>query len=201
LEIGSSTFVHGFVDSKEVRNLPQAVLPRAISSSIVSDAVLDDLDRLRNRNRLSPNALDFWEASPTFGEATVQTAGFAVNRLFTSNLTGAFRYNYNYSRNTGPGMEGNQVPWLARHLVSAGLNWLPVARWQLGATATYRGKRYMDEANTELLNAGWNLGFRSYWESTDKRTSVEIIVENLHADKRSAPIHSPVIGAQVLYRF
>ncbi len=194
-EIAGGTFAQGFLDSKKVRNLTNA------ASTLVGDITLEDLERLRNRSRLSPAAIDFWEATPSFGEADVRTVGFAVNRLFTGNLTGAFRYNYNYSRNTGPGLEGNQVPWLARHLVSAGLNWLPVARWQLGATATYRGKRYMDEANTQLLNAGWNLGFRSYWESTDKRTSVEFIVENLHADKRSAPIHSPVIGAQVLYRF
>lgn len=194
-EIGASTFAQGFVDSKKVRNLNNA------ASTLVGDITLEDLERLRNRARLSPAALDFWEATPSFGEAEVESAGFAVNRLLASNLSGTFRYQYNHSRNTGPGLEGNQVPWLARHLASAGLNWLPVARWQLGATATYRGKRYMDEANTELLNAGWNLGLRSYWESVDKRTSVEFIVENLHADKRSAPIHSPVIGAQVLYRF
>ncbi|MBS4095775.1 MAG: tetratricopeptide repeat protein [Sulfuricella sp.] len=200
-EIGTSTFVQGFVDSKKVSNVPLAVLPGAISSSLVADATLEDLERLRNRSRLSPAALDFWEATPSFGEADVRTVGFSANRVIASNLSGTFRYNYNYSRNTGPGLEGNQVPWLARHLASAGLNWLPMARWQLGTTATYRGKRYMDEANTELLNAGWNLGFRSYWESVDKRTSVEVIVENLHADKKSAPIHSPVIGAQVQYRF
>lgn len=194
-EIGTSTFAQGYIDSKKVRNLNNA------AGTLVGDITLEDLERLRNRARLSPAALDFWEATPTFGEAEVRSAGFSVNRVFAANLSGSLRYQYNYSRNTGSGFEGNQVPWLARHLASAGLNWLPVARWQLGTTLTYRGKRYMDEANTELLNSGWNLGFRSYWESTDKRTSVEVIVENLHADKRSAPIHSPVIGAQVLYRF
>lgn len=194
-EIGGSTFAQGFIDHKQVRNLVNA------TGTLVGDISLEDLERLRNRSRLSPQALDFWEATPVFGAADVDTAGFALNRLLSHNLSGNLRYHYNRSRNTGAGFEGNQVPWLPRHLASVGANWLPAARWQLGASLTYRGQRYSDEANAQRLNGGWNLGLRSYWESLDKRLSVEVIVENLHADKGAAPIHSAVVGTQVLYRF
>jgi len=194
-EIGTSTFAMGFVDRKQVRNLTNT------SGTLVGDINLEDLERLRNRNRLSPMALDFWEATPVFGSADVDTAGFAVNRLLSHTLSGNLRYHYNHSRNTGAGFEGNQVPWLPRHMASVGANWLPAARWQLGTSLTYRSQRYADEANTQRYSGGWNLGLRSYWESLDKRLSVEFIVENLHADKRAAPVHSAVVGTQVMYRF
>lgn len=194
-ETGGRTFIQGYLDSKRVQNLAN------VNTTLVGDINLEDLERLRNRSRLSQQALDLWEATPVFGAADVETLGIGVNRLFSSQLSGNLRYQNNTSRNTGAGFEGNMVPWLPRHLFSAGANWLPVARWQLGMTVTYRSLRYADEANSRQLTAGWNVGLRSYWESTDKRLSAEVIVENLHADKNSAPIHSPVLGAQVQYRF
>lgn len=194
-EIGNSTFAQGYVDHKQIHNLANA------AGTLVGDLNLEDLERLRNRNRLSPQALDFLEGTPEFGAADVNSAGFAVNRLLTPSLSGNFRYQYNHSNNTGSGFQGNQVPWLPRHLVSIGANWLPLARWQLGATLTHRSKRFTDEANTQQLNAGWNLGLRSYWESLDKRTSFEVIAENLHSDKDAAPTRSAVLGAQGIYRF
>jgi len=167
----------------------------------VGDINLEDLERLRNRSRLTQQALDLWESTPVFGSADVDSLGFAANRLLSDQLTGNLRYQYNRSRNTGLGLAGKLVPWMPRQLLSAGANWLPLARWQLGSIITYRSQRYMDEANSQLLNAGWNLGLRSYWESADKKVSVEIIAENLHSDKNAASIHSPVLGAQLLYRF
>ncbi|MFA6313683.1 MAG: tetratricopeptide repeat protein [Sterolibacterium sp.] len=194
-EMGSSTFAQGYIDSKQVRNLASA------AGTIVGDLNIEDLERLRNRSRLSQQAIDLWEATPEFGAAHVDTLGFAVNRLLADQLTGTLRYQYSRSRNTGLGFDGNLVPWLPRNLLSAGANWLPAARWQLGANLTYRSERYMDEANTQLLKAGWNLGLRSYWESLDKKVSVEVIAENLHADKNTASQHSPTVGAQAIYRF
>ncbi|MFA7241410.1 MAG: tetratricopeptide repeat protein [Sulfuricellaceae bacterium] len=194
-EIGNSTFAQGYLDKKQIHNLAKA------TGTLVGDLNLEDLERLRNRNRLSPQALDFLEGTPEFGAADVESAGFALNRLLAQNLSGNFRYQYNHSNNTGNGYQGNRVPWLPRHLVSIGANWLPLARWQLGATLTHRSQRYTDEANTQQLNAGWNLGLRSYWESLDKRTSFEVIAENLHSDKDAAPTRSAVLGAQGIYRF
>lgn len=191
----ASTFVQGFLDYKEARNQANP------GGTLVADLNLQDLERLRNRNRLSPLALDLWEATPEFGAARVDAAGIAVNQLLSRTLSANARYQYSRSRNTGDGLRDNRVPWLPRHLFSAGANWLPAARWQLGLNAAYRSKRYADEANTQQINAGWNLGLRSYWESPDKRLSVEVIGENLHADKNSAPTRSAILGAQVLYRF
>lgn len=193
--LDAKTFVVGFADRKEVDNLANP------GGTLVADFDLQDLERLRNRNRLSPQALDYWEATPEFGEAKVDSVGLAVNRLLSSTLSASLRYHHNDSQNTGAGFRGNKVPWLPRHLFSVGADWLPAARWHLGATLTYRSERYADEANTQRLAAGWNLGLRSYWEDAAKRWSVEAIVENLYSDKASTATRSPVVGLQALYRF
>lgn len=194
-EPDAKTFLQGFLDHKKVHNLTD---PKGL---LVADLRLEDLERLRNRNRLSPQALDYWEATPEFGEAEVDSVGFAVNRLLSNSLSANLRYHYNDSQNTGAAFRGNKVPWLPRHMFSVGADWLPAARWHLGATLTYRSARFADEANSQRLAAGWNLGLRSYWEDAAKRWSIEAIVENLYSDKASTTTRSPVLGMQALYRF
>lgn len=194
-EADAKSFLMGFIDSKRVDNLANP------GGTLVADFNLQDLDRLRNRNRLSPQALDYWEATPEFAAAEVDGIGFAANRLLSAKLSANLRYHYNDSRNTSATFRGNKVPWLARHLFSVGADWLPVARWQLGATLTYRSERFADEANTQRLSGGWNLGLRSYWEDAGKHWSVEAIVDNLYSNKASTTTRSPVFGVQALYRF
>lgn len=194
-EVSADAFAQGFVDSKRVSNLTNA------AGNTVSDFGLQDLQRLRSSNQLQPPVLDLWEATPQFGSADVNSAGLAVNQIFSDILSGSVRYYNNHSRNTGLGLQGKQVPLLARNIFSLGVNWLPASRWQVGLTSTYRGSRYRDEANTQLLAGGWNVGLRSYWESLDKSWSFEVVANNLHANKNSAATHSPVLGAQLLYRF
>ena len=194
-ETTRATFVQVFADSKRVRNLNDA------AGTTVSDLGLEDLKRLTSRNQLLPLPADFWEATPLFGAADIDSAGFAVNRMFSDQVSGNLRYTANHSRNRGLGLEGKQVPWLPSNLFSAGLNWLPAARWKLALTATHRSSRYSDEANTVPLNPGWNLELRSYWESLDKRWSLEAVAQNLHADKAAAATRSAILGLQVLHRF
>ncbi len=194
-EMSADTFVQGFVDSKRVANLSSA------ADTIVSDFGLVDLQRLRNSSQLVPVAQDLWEDIPQFGMADVNSVGVSANRLLSDILSGSVRYYNNHSRNTGAGLQGKQVPLLARHVFSLGANWQPFSRWQLGVTSTYRGSRYLDEANTQLLSAGWNFGLRASWESVDKRWLFEAVANNLHANKKAAATHSSILGAQLLYRF
>ncbi|MDP4027506.1 MAG: TonB-dependent receptor [Gallionella sp.] len=195
LEMNTGIFVQGFLDSKRVSNLTNA------AGNFIGDFGLSDLKRLRNVTQHSLAAQDIWEATPEFGSAVVDSAGIAINRVFSDTLSGSLRYNNNHSRNTGAGFQGNQVPWLSRHILNLGANWIPSARWQLGLVSTYRSSRYKDEANTQPLAAGWNFGLQSRWESVDKSWAFEMLVNNLHPNKSSASRHSASLTAQMLYRF
>lgn len=194
-EMSANTFVRGVVDSKHVSNLNNA------ASNLIGDLGLSDLKRLRNVTQLSLAPQDIWETTPEFGSAAVDSAGVAINRLFSGTLSGSLHYDNNHGRNTGLGFQGNRVPWLSRHVVSLGANWMPTARWQVNAISTYRSRRYQDEACTRLLSSGWNFGLRGGWESIDKSWAFEMLANNLHSSKKSAPNHSPSFTAQMLFRF
>ena len=193
-ETDATVFLQAFVDHERVKNLDNS------TNTPVNDFGLEDLQRLSSHNELLPQATDFLEATPSFGQADVDSVGFAANELFADRLSGSLHYFRTHSRNTGAGFAGDQVPWLAKNLLSVGAVWLPAAHWQIGPTLTYRSSRYMDEANTQLLQAGWNLALRSYWESADKHWSFEAVAANLHSVKSSSATHSAIIGVQTLYR-
>ena len=194
-ELSDATFVQGSVDRQRISNVDDS------TNTPVSNLALEDLKRLSSRHQLLPAAGDFWEATPMFGRAEVDAAGLSINQLFSGSLSGSLRYEARQGRNSGAGFLGKQLPWLPRHLMALGATWLPQARWKLGVTATYRSGRYMDEANTQYLDAGWNVALRSYWESADKRWAVEAVAQNLHANKAAAATRSPIMGMQTLYRF
>lgn len=190
-----STYVLGYVDHREANSLPTPSNPK-----LVSDIDLSNLDALRNRQRLTTQAIDFWEATPRFGEGRIQTLGLAINQVVDRNLSGALRVQLNHGRNTGTAFHDNRIPYLPKTLLNLQLTWLAAPRWQLRAGATYRSRRHIDEANTFELRNGWGFGIGSYWESADKRWSVEAVIENLYADKRASAGHAPVAGLQIMLR-
>jgi Flp pilus assembly protein TadD len=190
-----STFVLGYLDHREASSLPTPNNPK-----LVSDIDLSTLDTLRNRQRLTTQAIDFWESTPRFGEGRIQTLGLAFNRVLNRNLSGAMRLQLNHGRNTTSAHRDNRIPYLPKGLLNLQLTWLAAPRWQLRVGTTYRSRRYIDEANTTELRNGWGFGIGSYWESADKRWSVEAVIENLYADKRASAGHSPVAGLQIMLR-
>ncbi|MBI1907410.1 MAG: TonB-dependent receptor [Rhodocyclales bacterium] len=191
----ASTFVLGYVDHREANSLPTPSNPK-----LVSDVDLSSLDALRNRQRLTTQAIDFWETTPSFGEGRIQTLGLAINRVLHRNLSGAARLQLNHGRNTTSTYRDNRIPYLPNTLLNLQLTWLAAPRWQLRAGTTYRSRRYIDEANTVELRNGWGFGIGSYWESADKRWSAEAVIENLYADKRASAGHAPVAGLQIMLR-
>jgi hypothetical protein len=194
-EAGKQTFFMLYADHRQIDN------PSNPSAGSVADINLQDLERLRNRNRLSLEAVDLLEETPEFSAGRVNAVGFAVNQIVSSQLALAARYQHMQTRNTSIAFNGKLIPWLPKNLMMLEANWLPMPRWQLGAQMTYRSSRYTDEANTSLLSSGWGAGLRGYWESEDKRLSVEGIAENLYSDKDAAAVRKARVGLQVIYRF
>ncbi|WP_374346916.1 tetratricopeptide repeat protein [Chitinimonas sp.] len=192
---GGQTFAQFYADHRQVDN------PNSPSADSVADLNLQDLQRLRNRNRLSLDAVDLLEDAPEFTAGRVNGVGFAVNHIVSDRLTLAARAQHNQSRNTSDKFAGKLLPWVPRNLLMLEASWIPMSHWQLGAQAIYRSSRFTDEENKSELSGGWGAGLRSYWESEDKRWSVEAIAENLYAKKDAAAVKKARLGLQALYRY
>lgn len=191
----ADTFMQVFADGKRIEN------PLNPATNTIADLDLQDLERLRNRNRLNVQAIDLLEDTPTFASGRVSLGGIAVNHIYSPTVSLAARYQYQQSRNTGSDNNGKRLAWLPKQILMLEGNWLPAAHWQFGASAIYRSQRYTDEANEAKLDGGWGLGLRGYWESSDKRLSVEAIAQNLYSNKDAAAVRPARYGLQLAYRF
>jgi outer membrane receptor protein involved in Fe transport len=161
---------------------------------------------LRASKPVFDEAFDELEKTPEFGEGRVSSAGAAINWLVTDTVSLAGRYIYSSSKNTGIDLKGNNykgndLPLIPRHFLNLSSFWQLGGRWLLSTVATYRSQRYADEANADSLDPGWNFGLRSYWETDDKRWSVEAAANNLHADKHSALVRRAELTLNSTYRF
>jgi hypothetical protein len=161
---------------------------------------------LQSRQRVYATQHEYLEDRPQFGDGRIGQVGLAVNHLLARSVTGAARYIYSETRNTANdaatiAFRGLEIPFHPRHYLNLALNWQPYARVVAGPAATYRSRRYGDEANTELLEAGWAFGFAAYWESEDKRLSVGAALDHIHSDKKSSLYRHAVGRLQAAYRF
>lgn len=195
VQFSAATFAQWFVDYKEISNSTLG------GANILSDLELIDLERLRSRKRVYALPQHYLEDKPKFIQGRVEQAGMAMNQLLSRSLSAAARYIHTESHNTAAATIGKAVPYHPRHYVNFALNWQPYARWVLGTTTTYRSSRFRDEANAEPLSAGWAFGLNGYWETSDKRLSLGLTIDQLHANKQSSIYQSPTATLQAVYRF
>jgi tetratricopeptide (TPR) repeat protein len=194
-EFGDKHFLQLSADHRQVDNLQSA------AAAYFRQFGLTELAALRARKPVFDEAFDELEKTPVFGQGSVSSAGAAINWLMSDDVSLAARYTNSSSRNTGSALAGRKVPLIPRHFLNLSAFWQVGGRWLLSGVANYRSQRYMNEANTQALNAGWNFGLRSYWESDDKRWSVEAAATNLHADKNSAVERNAQLNLNSTYRF
>jgi hypothetical protein len=83
-----------------------------------------------------------------------------------------------------------------------GSQWSLPDRLLLGASAVFRNTRYRDDTNLDPIQAGWAFGLTSYWETADKKSSIQAILDNLLTNKKSADTQSsPHLVLRYSYRF
>ena len=170
-EIRSSTFLQAFLDREEVDN------GLGGQRTAVSDFQLTQLENLRNRPEVFSPKPDI-EETPQFAKGTVSTLGVAGNMLVGRNQMLAARYLARDSRQRGD-LAGRWIPYIPRHYLLLSSQWSLPERWLLGANAAYRSTRYRDDANLDPMGAGWSFGLTAYWETADKRSAVQVILDNL----------------------
>ncbi len=190
-----SSFYRFFAEQRQVTNLQDRL------ASINDSLELLTLESVRPRGAVFGQAFDELEETPKFGKGKVSSMGVAGNWLLASRLSLSARYHYANSQNTGADFLGLKIPYIPRHLANALLYWQPANRWQLIASATYRSSRFIDEANLQRLDAGWNYGVAANWESADKRLNLQALLSNVRANKRSSADLKTVLSLTGIYRF
>lgn len=194
-EFGDKRFLQFSADRREVDNLQSA------AAAYFRQFGLTELAALRARKPVFDEAFDELERTPVFGQGRVSSGSAAMNWLMTDDVSIAARYQNASSRNTGTAFAGKRVPLIPRHFMNLSAFWQLGDRWLLSTVANYRSQRFTNEANSASLDAGWNFGLRAYWESNDKRWSVEAAANNLHSDKNSAIERRAQLNLNSTYRF
>jgi hypothetical protein len=188
-------FLQFSADQRRVTNL------QSTAAGFFKQFGLTELSALKARKPVFDEAFDELEKTPDFREGRVSSGSAALNWLVTDDVSLAARYINSSSRNTGVGFAGNRVPLIPRHFMNLSAFWQLGDRWLLSTVANYRSRRFSNEANTASLDAGWVLGLRAYWESNDKRWSVEAAANNLHSDKDAALERRTQLNLNSTYRF
>jgi hypothetical protein len=165
-----------FADRQEVENLYSS-----LAGVLNNRPETSNLERLRNRTFYPLASSHDLEGFPQMSAGELRESGLALNALATRHLALFAEGTWAKSENTGELHAGRLFPFTPRKRYSLGATWFSDTRWSLGAKATYRSERFSDEANLFPLIAEWSGSMQAYWESRDKRWSVEAMVLNIGA--------------------
>ena len=177
-ELSATQFVQAHLDHERIDN------GLGGRRTAISDFEVSQLEALKNRPEVFSARPDL-EETPQFAQGRASSLGLAWNQILDPRRTFSVRYLLRQAQQTGAN-NGLAIPYVPRHFVSLGAQWQLPGRWLLGSSAVYRSERFKDDANTERLAPGWSLGLTAYWESSDKRQSVQAILDNLLSDKAAA---------------
>lgn len=194
-QVDDTRFLQVFLDRRRAANLPSA------TTALFRVFGVQELDSLRVRKPVFGQPFDELEATPEFSEGVLSSAGIAGNWLLTRQTALAARYTHTRSRNTSVAFDGNRVPHIPRHFANVSLYWQGAGGWLVALSSTYRSTRFTDEANRIGLDAGWVFGLNTYWETDDKRWSLEAGLNNLHAHKNASAQRRARLDVNATYRF
>ena len=202
-ELNASTFAQAFVDHEQINN------GLGGARTAITDFEVTQLASLRNRQDVFTAKPDV-ERTPIFGTGTVRTVGMAVNHRLSRDHTVSLRYLYRDSEqgcSTDIGVTrqcanaGLAVPYIPRHYLLAGSQWALPGRLLFGMNAAYRSIRFRDDINQNAIQHGWNYGLSVYWESEDKRLSLQAILDNLLSRTNAGDLTDAHLVLRAGYRF
>jgi hypothetical protein len=130
----------------------------------------------------------------------MSSLGLSGNFLLSTHHALAVQYLYRDAQQSAV-QDDLTIPYVPRHFLRIGSQWTLPGKLVIGLQATYRTRRYRDQENLEPLLPGWNAGANMYWETADKRDVVQMIVDNLVTDGRSALHDKPAFSFRYTHRF
>lgn len=193
VEASERAFFQAFADYERVNNGLGGI------RDAITNFELTQLVGLRNRTEVFAPKPDI-EETPVFAEGRVRTYGAAGNYFLTRTHALSARYLRRDSRQDG-GNDGLKVPYIPKNYLLLGSQWELPERWILGASAAYRSRRYRDDVNLDPIRSGWAFGFTSYWESADKRSTVQASLDNLLTRASAGVIPDKRLMLRYGYRF
>ncbi|MDO8810703.1 MAG: FecR domain-containing protein [Gallionella sp.] len=194
IEASRSAFFQAFLDHEHINN------GLGGQRTAITGFEVTQLDSLRSRPEVFSPKSDL-ENTPVFEAGSVSTFGMAANTLLSNRQTVSASYLSRTSRQSGINT-GLLVPYIPRSHLQLGSQWSLPDRWLLGTSAVYRSTRYRDDTNLDPVKAGWSFGLTTYWETADKRSSIQAILDNLLPDSRTADVQPyPHLALRYSYRF
>lgn len=182
--------VAAFAERREFRNLHSA-----LTGVLNNRPDTSNLARLRNRFDPLPSLHEL-EGDPQVAAGELSESGVAVNWLATRHWSLFAEGTWARGENTGPYFPGRRLPFMPKQRYALGGTWFSDARWSVIGKAIYRSERFTDEANLSFHPAEWSAAVQGYWETRDKRWSVELLLTNIGA--RTA---DEGVGLTVNFRF
>ena len=164
------------------------------------------LEALRNAQTVNLSSVDVLEDTPSFEDGTVNAFSLGINQLFTSNLSGYFKYtvqdttsSYADADVVGGRISGKRIPYMPQQTAIFGGTWASGARTYVGARAVYRSERFEEKENLTLWAAGWSVDLVGFWETVDKHWVIGVGALNLGGNKSERQSERYVLD--VRYRF
>jgi hypothetical protein len=176
-EAGRSVLVTAFADRQKIDNLYSPLIGVLNNRPDTSN-----LERLRNRTFNNLATLGELEGFPDLSRGEMREAGASINVIVNRHLSLYAEGIWADSENT-LAYPGKSFAYLPDRRGAVGATFYTDHRLSIGAKAIYRSDRYRDEANTaaNLIPAEWDGTLQAYWESQDKRWSLEFLVSRIGA--------------------
>lgn len=194
VETNRAAFFQVFLDHEHINN------GLGGQRTAITGFEVTQLESLRSRPEVFSPKSDL-ENTPVFVEGSVSTVGLAANILLSEHQALSANYLFRESRQTGVDAD-LFIPYVPRDYLQLGSQWSLPHRWLLGVSAVYRSSRYRDDANLDPIEAGWSFGLTAYWETANKKSSVQAIADNLLLDSKTADTQTdPHLVLRYSYRF
>ena len=190
-QLRPEVLVSAFADRQEIDNLYSPLIGVLNNRPDTSN-----LERLRNRSFNALASLGELEGFPELSRGKLTERGLTVNALAMRQLSLFAEGIWATSRNTGVEHPGAKLAFLPAQRFAVGATFFSDRRWSLAAKWIRRGERFADEANSQRLAAEWSGALQAYWETSDKRWSLEAIVTNI-----GAKTAKDSVGVAINYRF
>lgn len=175
-ELTPRHFLMGFAEAMRVDNIAH----NAFDGAENQRQNLARLDRLRQSERaLNLAGLEALEDRPVFVAGRIEQLGISWNGLLRDDLAAQAGAILARSKNTSAWFADLDLPYLPRRRAGAGLTWTVAPTWRIQAQAIWRNERYADEANANVIRAGWDGTLKATWMSPARHFHVEGFAANL----------------------